>query len=206
MKQLAFFFDASACSGCKTCQVACKDKHDAPLGVRWRRVYEVCGGDWKKQGSAWEQKITAYHMSMACNHCQDPICLQACPNKAIVKNGQGVVLIDYDRCMGCRYCEWTCPYGALQFDGQKGLMTKCTFCADYLEEGKSPSCVSACPMRVLSYGELDDLERQHGRNSEDFPLPGESYTRPALVIQSHRDARKDLTIKLHIANDEEVRS
>ncbi len=205
MNQLAFHFDASACSGCKTCQVACKDKHNSPMGVRWRRVYEVCGGEWTKQGAAWVPDLKAYHISMACNHCQEPICLDACPNKAIIKNEQGVVLINYDRCMGCRYCEWTCPYGALQFDQQQKVMTKCNFCADYLEEGKAPSCVSACPMRVLGFGELEELQKLHGVNNEDFPLPKEHYTKPALIITSHNDAGEIANILLTIANKEEVK-
>ncbi len=205
MNQLAFYFDASSCSGCKTCQVACKDKHNSPMAVLWRRVYEVCGGDWVRKGPAWIPNIYAYHMSMACNHCEEPICLDACPNKAIVKNSQGIVLIDYDRCMGCKYCEWTCPYGALQFDPFKKIMTKCTFCADYLEEGKPPACVSACPMRALDYGHLDELTQRHGKDNEFFPLPKEKYTKPALVITPHRDTRKAGNNELIIANKEEVK-
>ncbi len=204
MKQLGFFFDASACSGCKTCQVACKDKHNSPLAVRWRRVYEVCGGGWQRKGAAWVQDISAYHVSMACNHCKEPICLDACPNKAIVKKENGVVLIDYDRCMGCRYCEWTCPYGALQFDNKQKVMTKCSFCADYLEESKPPSCVSACPMRALDFGELEELEKRHGNNREDFPLPKEHYTNPALVVKPHKHAHKSGSKAVNIINKEEV--
>ncbi|MDR4988358.1 MAG: DMSO/selenate family reductase complex B subunit [Bacteroidales bacterium] len=205
MSQLAFYFDASACSGCKTCQMACKDKHNSPPGVRWRRVYEICGGEWRKNGHAWEQNMKAYHISMACNHCEEPICLHRCPNKAIIKNQQGVVLINYDRCMGCRYCEWTCPYGALQFDPVQKVMTKCNFCADYLEEGKPPSCVSACPMRVLDFGAMEDLAKKYGKNNEDFPLPEEYHTRPALVITSHKHAGEAVKTKYHIINKEEVR-
>ncbi len=204
MTQLAFYFDASSCSGCKTCQVACKDKHNSPLAIRWRRVYEICGGGWSRSGSAWTPNIQAYHVSMACNHCEDPICQTSCPNQAIIKDEKGIVLIDYDRCMGCKYCEWTCPYGALQFDPIKKVMTKCTFCADYLEEGKLPSCVSACPMRVLDFGELDELEKKHGRHREYFPLPADTYTKPAVVIKPHRDARHYDTKELQIINKEEV--
>ncbi len=202
-KQTAFYFDASACSGCKTCQVACKDKHDSPPGVRWRRVYEVCGGEWKQQGKAWTQNLVSYNMSVACNHCEDPICLTSCPNKAITKNDQGVVLIDPDRCMGCRYCEWSCPYGALQFDKRKKVMTKCTLCHDYLGQGRLPSCVSACPMRALDIGELQALEQRHGRNRETYPFPKETYTSPAIVIKPHPAAAADTTTNIYIDNVQE---
>ncbi|MFO7874725.1 MAG: DMSO/selenate family reductase complex B subunit [Bacteroidales bacterium] len=205
MTQLAFYFDASACSGCKTCQIACKDKHDSPMGVRWRRVYETCGGDWVKDGPAWIPNISSYHISMACNHCEEPVCMDSCPNKAIVKDEKGIVLIDYDRCMGCRYCEWTCPYGALQFDSRQKVMTKCTFCADYLEEGKAPSCVAACPMRVLDYGELEELEAKYGTSRETFPLPEAHYTKPALVITPHRHSREWDNKGMEIINKEEVK-
>jgi anaerobic dimethyl sulfoxide reductase subunit B len=204
-KQLAFFFDASACSGCKTCQVACKDKHNSPLGIRWRRVYEVSGGEWVQEGKAWKQDIFSWHVSMACNHCIDPICMKSCPNKAITKNDQGLVLIDPDKCMGCRYCEWTCPYGALQFDEHRRVMTKCDFCADYLAQGKMPSCVAACPMRVLDFGELEILREKYGSENEVFPLPQKRFTDPALVIKPHPARNKTGEHKPLIANIEEVK-
>ncbi len=203
---MAFFFDAASCSGCKTCQVACKDKHNSPMGVRWRRIYEVSGGDWIAEGKAWRPTVFSYHLSLACNHCKEPTCMKACPNKAIVKNGQGLVLIHEERCMGCRYCEWTCPYDALQFDPNKKVMTKCTLCADYLEEGKPPSCVAACPMRVLDYGELETLEKKHGiKTNELFPLPEARHTQPALVLKPHPTSRKTGSPEAHIANREEVK-
>jgi anaerobic dimethyl sulfoxide reductase subunit B len=205
MGQMAFFFDASACSGCKTCQVACKDKNDSPMGVRWRRVYEVCGGEWVKNGSAWNPDIYSWHVSMACNHCREPICMKSCPNNAISKNGNGLVLIDANKCMGCKYCEWTCPYGALQFDNDKKIMTKCNFCADYLEQGKPPSCVAACPMRAIDFGELEELRQRHGNESEIFPLPRKIFTDPALVIKPHPGNSKAKKYKAEIANIGEVK-
>jgi anaerobic dimethyl sulfoxide reductase subunit B (iron-sulfur subunit) len=205
MSQLGFFFDASACSGCKTCQVACKDKNDSPMGVRWRRVYEVSGGEWVQQGPAWVQDIFSWNVSMACNHCIDPICLKSCPNKAITKNGMGVVLIDANKCMGCKYCEWTCPYGAMQFDHERKVMTKCNFCIDYLEQGKPPACVAACPMRVIDFGELDELRQRHGNENEVFPLPRKTFTDPALVVKPHLGVKKAEKHSPQIANIEEVR-
>ena len=204
-KQLAFYFDASSCSGCKTCQVACKDKNDSPAGVRWRRVYEVSGGDWVQQGKAWISDIFSWHVSLACNHCKEPICLTSCPNKAISKNGQGLVLIDPNKCMGCKYCEWTCPYGALQFDNERRVMTKCNFCADYLEQGKPPACVAACPMRVIDYGQLEELRWRHGNISEVFPLPQKVFTAPALVIKPHPTTGKMKKYHAEIENIEEVK-
>jgi anaerobic dimethyl sulfoxide reductase subunit B (iron-sulfur subunit) len=184
MSGLAFWFDASACSGCKACQVACKDKHDLPPGVRWRRVYEVTGGGWEPRGDAWLNTVFAYNVSMACNHCEAPICAEVCPTRAITKREDGLVLIDADRCMGCRYCEWACPYGAPQYDAAAGVMTKCTFCADEIDR-QPPACVAACPLRVLDFGTVEELEARHGPGAVPAPLPDPALTEPALLVTPH---------------------
>lgn len=203
-KQWAFYFDSSQCSGCKTCQIACKDKHNHPVGLKWRNVYEVAGGDWESMGSNnWVSNIHSYNISMACNHCQEPICMTKCPNKAIFKNEEGIVQIDPERCMGCKYCQWACPYGALHLDKSTGKMTKCNLCIDYLAEGKLPSCVAACPMRVLNVGELSELEEKYGSSKNIFPLPSPIHTKPALVIKPHNSTEKIQTWK--IINREEVK-
>ncbi len=205
MTRYAFYFDASACSGCKACQVACKDRNGLPAGVLWRRVYEVAGGGWQHRGAAWMHDVFAYHVSMACNHCEHPICLQVCPTRAITQREDGVVLIDADRCMGCRYCEWACPYGALQYDAAAGRMTKCTFCVDDLDRGEAPACVAACPMRVLDFGDRDELEARHGPLPEAYPLPEADLTRPALAMTAHQDTARARD-GARVANREEVRS
>jgi anaerobic dimethyl sulfoxide reductase subunit B len=202
--QYAFFFDASACSGCKACQGACKDKHDLPVGVLWRHVYEVAGGGWKKAGGVWVPDVFSYYLSMACHHCANPICGDGCPTSAIYKRDDGIVILDTQACIGCRYCEWACPYGAAQFDAAKRIMTKCHFCYDYIDEGKPPACVAACPMRALDFGELSDLKQKYGGTAEIFPLPEANITEPALLIKPHRDARRAGKDTAEVANWEEI--
>ena len=205
MKQWAFYFDASQCSGCKTCQVACKDKHDLEVGMRWRNVFEVAGGSWQARGNNWVSDIHSYNLSLACNHCHNPICMTHCPNKAIFKNEEGLVLINEKRCMGCQYCSWACPYGALHLDTKKGKMTKCTLCADYLAQGKLPSCVAACPMRVLEVGEYDELVKKYPNHKQDIhPLPAAHFTQPALVVTPHPAGNKSNNWK--VINREEVKN
>jgi anaerobic dimethyl sulfoxide reductase subunit B (iron-sulfur subunit) len=206
----AFTFDASACSGCKTCQEACKDKNDLPVGVNWRRVIEVSGGKWHKRGSAWENSIFAYNLSLACNHCTHPKCAGVCPVDAYTVRPDGIVTIDTSRCMGCDYCAWACPYGAPQHDDRRGVMTKCDFCYDRLDAGMPPSCVAACPLRVLDYTRIEDIPTTSQAQNlwhvpateHPFPMPDYSRTEPHVVIKPHTGMSSPL-VKV-VSNQEEL--
>ncbi len=76
MKQYGFFFDSTKCTGCKTCQVSCKDEKDLDLGPKFRRVYEFGGGSWQQQDGIWQQNIYNYYLSISCNHCSNPTCVE----------------------------------------------------------------------------------------------------------------------------------
>jgi anaerobic dimethyl sulfoxide reductase subunit B len=206
----AFTFDASACSGCKSCQEACKDKNGLPVGLLWRRVIEVSCGEWHMAGSAWETSVFAYNLSIACNHCSHPKCAGVCPVDAYTVRPDGIVLIDSSRCMGCDYCAWACPYGAPQYDSKSGTMTKCDFCYDRLDAGMPPSCVAACPLRVLDYETIEELSTLNkGQNlwqlpatEHPFPLPDNSRTEPHLVIKPH--SGMDSALGKVVSNPEEL--
>ncbi len=208
MGQLGFYIDTASCSGCKTCQVACKDKNDLVTGLRWRRVYEVSGGGWEqKPEGGWKHNLSTYNLSISCMHCEDPACVKACPTKALYKDDDmGLVLIDQEKCVGCRYCEWACPYGALQFNSESGTMTKCDFCKDYLDVGNIPSCVSSCPMRALDFGELSELRKKYGDLNQIYPITDPEITKPALVITPHPESISAESNKAVIANMEEVKN
>jgi anaerobic dimethyl sulfoxide reductase subunit B (iron-sulfur subunit) len=192
-KQLAFYFNANACSGCKACMAACKDKNDLPVGVNWRRVVDYGGGSWVQDANNLSlmlpSNVYAYSTSVACMHCQDAQCTEVCPAGAMTKRPDGIVVIDADKCIGCRYCEWACPYGAPQFDASRGVMTKCNFCEDLLAQGQHPACVDACVMRALDFGELDDLRARYGVVNATEPLPDSSFTSPSFVMTPHRHAQ-----------------
>ena len=204
VNQYAFFFDASACTGCKACQVACKDRNNLEAGLLWRRVYEIAGGNWEKRGEVWIPPVVAYNVSMACNHCEKPVCAMSCPVKAIGKRDDGIVLIETARCIGCRYCEWACPYNAIRFDAGTNTVSKCHFCFDGIDAGEAPACVSACPMRALDFGDLAELRKTYGDNRQIFPLPEPSQAEPALIIKPHKDADKAAGRGAEVANWEEV--
>lgn len=114
MVQYGFYYDNSRCTGCKTCVMACKDYKDSALDVAYRKVYDLEGGTWEKQADdIYTTDCLFYHLSMACNHCDDPACVSVCPTTAMHKEGKrGLVLVDETKCVGCGYCVMACPYNA----------------------------------------------------------------------------------------------
>jgi anaerobic dimethyl sulfoxide reductase subunit B len=197
----SFTFDAAACTGCKSCQVACKDKNGLPLGVLWRRVYEVSGGTWERRGAAWTNSVFAYNVSVGCNHCADPACASACPSDAYVIREDGIVWLDSTRCIGCEYCAWACPYSAPQYSPDLGYTTKCDGCKDLVDEGLPPACVAACPMRALEFTTVDDWKAPVTKHP--FPLPAAARTKPLLAVRPH-PAMLDERPRA-VANREEIR-
>lgn len=192
-KQMAFYFDASACTGCKTCQVACKDKNDNPIGVNFRKVVTYGGGSWMphptQKGIYVPNNVYAYSVSVACMHCVAPICVEVCPTGAMNKHDNGIVVVDKAKCIGCRLCQQSCPYGAPQFNEEKGVMTKCNLCEDLIAIGEQPSCVGSCPQRALEFGELSELQTKYGTINAIEPLPEAHLTKPSVVITPHRYAQ-----------------
>jgi len=190
-KQLGFYFNSDICVGCKACQIACKDKNQLPVGVIWRKVVEYGGGSWvPRDGVLVPRDVFGYFLSISCNHCEMAPCVEVCPTGAMFKAEDGTVQIDEKKCIGCRYCEWVCPYGAPQFNEEAGVMTKCNFCQDLIAKGEQPACVSSCPMRALDFGEIDALRSKYGGTAEIEPLPVWGITKPALVISPHRWAQR----------------
>lgn len=87
--QYGFFIDSSRCTGCKTCELACKDYKDLTPEVSFRRIYEYAGGDWQEDNGVWHQNVFAYYLSISCNHCEDPACTKVCPSGAMHKREDG---------------------------------------------------------------------------------------------------------------------
>ena len=191
MTQYGFYVDTSKCTGCKTCQLSCKDKNDLPVGVNFRRVYEYAGGDWvQHEDGTFSNNVFAYYVSVSCNHCATPACTKACPTGAMHKREQdGLVVVDNKVCVGCRYCEMACPYGAPQYNPEKKHMTKCDGCFERVEEGKKPICIESCPLRALEFGPIDELRAKYGSRANVAPLPDPKLTNPSLIIATSRNTR-----------------
>lgn len=208
MTQKGFYFDSTRCTGCRTCETACKDYYDTPTDLNFRKVYDCDGGACalNEDGTAVNAAYS-YHVSLSCNHCTDPACTKACPTGAIHRDeAAGLVLIDEGKCIGCGYCEMACPYNAPTVDRDKGYSTKCSGCYERLQEGKEPICVSACPLRALDFGDISELEAKYPDSeiANIAPLPRKDYTHPNMIIKLCPDAKDAGDMSVRVSNPLEV--
>ena len=123
---------------------------------------------------------------------------------AMTRRDDGTIFVDDAKCVGCRYCEWACPYSAPQFNAETGHMSKCDLCADYRAEGMDPACVAACPSRALEVGELSELRAKYGDLAEVAPLPEAKLPEPALIIKPNAKTKPVSAKAGQLANPEEV--
>jgi Fe-S-cluster-containing dehydrogenase component len=155
VSNLGFLFDLNQCTGCAACELACSMENDLGWGNSWRKVY----------GSQPLEPSTdpRFFLSLACNHCEDAPCQDQCPALAFERDAiTGALLIQEDKCIGCRYCSWVCPYGAPVFKEDDAVMQKCTLCSPRLIDGLEPACVNSCPTSALKFGELQGPETVDG--------------------------------------------
>jgi DMSO reductase iron-sulfur subunit len=185
-KQHGFHFTADNCIGCHACEAACSEKNDLPAHIAFRSVGYVEGGTYPD--------FRRVNISMACNHCDDPVCLKGCPTRAYTKFAEyGAVLQDPDICFGCGYCTWVCPYNAPQLDPIKGEVSKCNMCVDRLEVGLKPACVSACLAGALDFGVIDTTPPNRVQAKVDIPgFPDPSITHPNIRFQQVRDLPREM--------------
>lgn len=208
MAQKGFYFDSSRCTGCRTCETACKDYYDTPVDINFRKVFDCEGGSCAldSDGTALNTSY-AYHVSLACNHCTDPACAHACPTGAIHRDeAAGLVLIDDTKCIGCGYCQMACPYDAPVVDRDLGHSVKCSGCHERVEAGEQPICVTACPLRALDFGDIDELKSKY-RDAEVAniaPLPVKTITGPNTIIKLCPDAKDAGDMSVRVSNPLEV--
>lgn len=162
MSDKVFFVDVAHCVGCYNCQIVCKDEHvgndwmpytkpQMPIGEFWIRVEEhVCGTI---------PKVKMHYIVHVCGHCEHAACMEACPEKAIYRRENGIVIIDPKKCTGCKQCIPACPYGSIYFNDDEHVAQKCTGCMHLLDNGeKVPRCVDACPTDALMFGTYEELK------------------------------------------------
>ena len=172
----AFVFTPDLCTGCEACRVACGNENAEGRDTGWRQVVTF--------NPERHPALPTRHLSLACNHCERPACALACPARAYRRDEEtGALLLDEQKCIGCRYCSWVCPYDAPRFEVARGVMTKCTFCIHRLADGLAPACSAACPTGALVVG-----ERPKGPIEPSFHGLGTFGLGPALVVHPARRA------------------
>lgn len=150
MKHLALIIDHESCWGCKTCEVACKQELHVPEGIKLISVIE----DGPKR--VGDRLDVIFHVRV-CRHCDDPPCVDACPEKIITKREDGIVIIDDEACTGCRLCLEACPYGAVDFDEEKNRAQKCNLCHHRVDQGLIPACAdNICLAHCIHFGDPDE--------------------------------------------------
>jgi len=149
MAQFAIVTDLDRCTGCHACTVACAQENRLKPAAFWTRVREI-GPDGRFP------ELQMHFLPLACQHCGDPVCVKVCPTGASHKRGDGVVLIDREKCIGCRRCQQACPYKIQYFDADAKKMGKCTFCVHLLDRGDTPACVKTCTTGARVLGDISD--------------------------------------------------
>lgn len=196
MTQLALIIDLNVCVGCSACVTSCKEWNTSgeagplvdlnpyskdPTGTFFNRVQSFEIGEYPNTETV--------HFPKSCLHCEEPPCVPVCPTGASYKREEdGIVLVDYDKCVGCKYCSWACPYGAREIDENEKVMKKCTLCVDRIydtrlrEDRRQPSCVLACPTSARIFGDVHDPESEVSRLIREeggYQLQPEWGTKPA---------------------------
>jgi len=200
-KQHGFYFNADNCIGCHACESACAEKNDTPAHLAFRSVGYLEGGTYPA--------YSRMNISMACNHCDDPVCLKGCPTLAYTKFAEyGAVLQDPDICFGCGYCTWVCPYNAPQLDPVAGHVSKCNMCVDRLEVGLKPSCVAACLGNALDFGVIETIPENCIQANITLPgFPDPNITHPNIRFQQNKSLPREMSRTdsnpLHYVRDEQ---
>lgn len=179
-KKFVMVIDLARCKNLKKCQSACNHAHHVEDAQNWIKVYPMKDAE----------ETAPYWQPTTCMHCDEPPCVKVCPVDATFKRQDGIVLIDSDRCVGCRFCMAACPYSTRVFNWgdpelpeniasmdyscetsipqKKGTVGKCDFCADMTRMGMLPHCVSACPNGVFMFGDLNEDSVTNGPETFRF--------------------------------------
>ena len=213
--KFAMVIDVGACIGCRTCVYGCKEENNIPDSISppWIEAFELqlergvngypSPDDLKKGATisyTQSPKEGKWYLTAHCNHCDNPPCVKVCPTGATYKDKDGLVLMHYDRCIGCRLCVVACPYNARRFNWAKpevppeqtnplvpvrpvGVVEKCTFCVHRTRQGRLPRCVEVCPVRAKHFGNLNDPDSEVAKLLDEnlsFRLLEEANTEPNI--------------------------
>ncbi|WP_428908029.1 4Fe-4S dicluster domain-containing protein [Niallia sp. Krafla_26] len=180
MKQLGFLVHIEKCLGCRSCEFSCKNEHGQK--DTFRRNIHSFQDDTDKAGQHF------HHFSMSCNHCSNPACMAVCPEMAIQKKANGVVVIDQVKCSGCSLCVSACPFDAISINMITRKADKCDMCYDMQMQGESTICVSSCPVQAIEVIDLNDPKNAHyDRAVYGFEM--KKMTNPSIRFSTHHSAQ-----------------
>jgi molybdopterin-containing oxidoreductase family iron-sulfur binding subunit len=198
MARYGIVVDLKRCQGCGACEVNCTIANSTPKGVSWIKVYRTEVGKYPNVGEAY--------IPRQCMQCENAPCVAVCPSGATKQNANGIVTVDYDKCVGCRFCEAACPYGARTYMSKiepyyadisnspldktagavhkLGVEEKCNMCIGRVNTGQEPACVAGCPEQARYFGDLDDPKSQVAQfvaKGKAIPLAPETGTKTKVL-------------------------
>lgn len=184
LKRWAMVIDTGKCKeGCVDCIKACHNVHNVPeIGnakdeIKWIWTEKFEKAFPNQEHDYIGKKMKGRPVEVLCNHCDNPPCVRVCPTQATWRRDDGIVMMDYHRCIGCRFCMAACPYGSRSFNWKdprkylkstvkefptrtKGVVEKCNFCAERLAIGKIPACVEGCKEKGIVFGDVNDPDSE----------------------------------------------
>lgn len=190
LSRYGMVIDLRRCIGCHACTITCKMENSVPDGCFRSWVMEADKGVYPN--------VTRVKLPKLCNHCQQAPCVSVCPVKATYRDHEsGVVKVDANKCIGCRYCIAACPYSARYLNHKKGVTDKCDLCLDRVRAGLMPSCVSTCVSHARYFGDLNDpdsevsrLIRENGAQT----LQPEQNTKPSVYYIGLEEALANINL------------
>ena len=178
MTQYAILTDLNRCVGCMACMVSCKVINGVPIGSYWNKMLRI--GPYKRKNYKTSNDVDMYYLSVQCQHCENPKCVEVCPTGASHKMADGTVQIDKAKCIGCQFCAMSCPYNVRYLNEEERVVEKCTLCEQLTSQGGLPQCVAQCGGRARFFGDLD-------KGIESFEAPRNAYK----ADREHNDFQYD---------------
>jgi len=159
-----FIIDVGICNGCYSCQIVCKDEHVGNDWTPYAKPQPDTGQFWMRQTEhirGTVPKVKMHYIPMPCMHCDEAPCIPACPIEGVIyRRDDGLIIIDPEKCTGCKACVDSCPYDAIFFNEDLNIAQKCTGCAHLLDSGEwtIPRCADACPTEAIKFGEESEFK------------------------------------------------
>jgi Fe-S-cluster-containing dehydrogenase component len=178
MKQLGFLVHLERCLGCRSCEFSCKSEHGYDDTFR-RKIHSL-------HDHSNQQGHSFHHFSMSCNHCENPVCMSVCPENAIQKKPNGIVVINQSKCTGCGLCEMACPFDAITINPITAKADKCDMCYSRQMRGEKTICMSSCPVQAIEIIDIyDPQSAQYEKEAYGFEM--KKMTKPSIRFTKSKE-------------------